>query len=421
MPLAPFLRLPRRPQVQFSEGTKNRAVVLSMRRVEDLVGYCALYEFEDLIVELLGGELGCIERTDGLELPRLVYKLAHRASGSSRVAESVMPSLGSPLPHRSYDLFLPVFNHPHELFALSAIRGWRERCRVAACYICEAWEGQLESYLLELLRDFDHVFIGVQSSVAAVAELCKRPVTYVPMGVDTLRFHPPITNNQAGDERARSIDVCGIGRRSPVTHAALVEMAREKNLFYYYDTVHARPGGGFVKTLTFRVNNPREHRLLLSNLLKRSRYFIANRAWADDPTHTSSKEEIAARFYEGAAAGAILIGEPPRSEDFRDQFGWTDSVIPIPFHAPDIGRVIAELDADPARISRARRASVANSLLRHDWVYRLKQILQTLGLETTEEMESREAKLRDLANAVADGQVERPLERQVERQADRQS
>ena len=394
MSLAPLFRLPRRSQVKFSEGAKNRVVVLSMRKVEDLVGYCALYEFEDLVVDLLGGELGCVESLEGLELPRLVYKFARRASGSPGLAETVIAKHGTPLPRSSYDLFLPVFNHPHELFALSTIRGWRKRCRVAACYLCEAWEGQLPGYLLELLREFDHVFVGVLSSVEAVARMCRRPCTYLPMGVDTLRFHPSM------DERSRSIDVCGIGRRSPVTHAALVDMARQKNLFYYYDTLHARPVGGFVKNLTFRVNNAREHRLLLSNLLKRSRYFVANRAWADDPSHTSGKDEIAARFYEGAAAGAVMIGEPPRSDDFREQFGWTDSVIPIPFHAPDVARVIAELDADPARISRARRESVANSLLRHDWVYRLKQILETVGLEPSEEIKLREAKLRDLANAV---------------------
>jgi hypothetical protein len=394
MALAPFFKLPKGPQVRFASGERNGVVVLSMRQVADLVGYCALYEFEDIIVETMGAELGCLENLDGLDLSRIVYKFARHASGSPRLAESVTPGRGTPLPRRSYDLFLPIFNHPHELFALNAVAGWRERARFAACYICEAWEGNLPAYLLELLRKFDHVFVGVHSTVGAVAEMVGRPCTYLPMGVDALRFHP------SADPNSRFIDVCGIGRRSATTHEALVSLAREKNYFYYYDTIQARPVGGFVRNLTFRVSNPREHRVLLSNLLKRSRYFIANRAWADKPSHTRGKEEIAARFYEGAAAGAIMIGEPPRSDDFNSQFGWTDSVVPIPFHAPQVGQVIEELDADPARIAKARRESVANSLLRHDWVYRLKQILAVAGLDATDAMAAREAKLHELANHV---------------------
>jgi hypothetical protein len=62
--------------------------------------------------------------------------------------------------------------------------------------------------------------------------------------------------------------------------------------------------------------------------------------------------------------------------------------------------VIQELDADPARIAKARRESIANSLLRHDWVYRLRQILEVAGLDATDEMVARETRLRELANNV---------------------
>jgi hypothetical protein len=214
------------------------------------------------------------------------------------------------------------------------------------------------------------------------------------MGVDTLRFFPRF------DERSRAVDVCGIGRRSPVTHQALLEWALQNDRFYYYDTIQSGFVRGFTKHLTFRVSNAREHRILLSNLLKRSRYFIANRAWADKPDHTQGKEEIAARFYEGAAAGALMIGEPPDSDDFRTQFSWADAVLPIPFHAPDVARIIREVDADAARTARIRRDSVANALLRHDWVHRLRTILEVAGIPPSDAVLAREQKLRALADEV---------------------
>ena len=143
--------------------------------------------------------------------------------------------------------------------------------------------------------------------------------------------------------------------------------------------------------------------MLLAGLLKRSRYFIANRAWADQPSLTRGKDEIAARFYEGAAAGTIMVGEPPDSDDFRSQFGWNDSVIRIPFNDPRVAEVIAELDGDAARSSRIRKDAVVNSLLHHDWVYRLRTVLEIAGLQPTERVLNREALLRKTAEAIRQG------------------
>jgi hypothetical protein len=168
----------------------------------------------------------------------------------------------------------------------------------------------------------------------------------------------------------RAIDVCNIGRRSEVTHRALLRLARERGLFYYYDTVAASGGSG--KQRTFRVDDPLEHRLLLASVLKRSRYFLANRGRINEPEFTRGHDEIAGRFYEGAAAGTVMLGEPPRTPEFEQQFGWKDAVIPAPFDSPEIGDLLACLDREPERLARIRRDNVAHAARRHDWVHRLR-------------------------------------------------
>jgi len=367
-------------------------LLLSMRRIADVVGYSAMYEFEDLVQELLGADRAAPRAPEPLELARRAYKLTRSVTRSGRVAELLRPRLGSAPVGGEYDLFLAVFNHPHELFNLHALSGWRERCRFAVVYICEAWEARLPEYLLELLQPFDHVFLGVDGAREAVSRLVGRPCTYLPMGVDALRFAPPSVS------AVRLIDVCGIGRRSPVTHRALMEMARREGLFYFYDTILRSGRDG---AMTFRVIDAAEHRLLYSNLLKRSRYFIANRAWADQPELTRGKDEIAARFYEGAAAGAVMLGEPPDTDDFRSQFGWEDAVVRTPFHAVDIAETIHALDRDPARTERIRTAGVVQSLLRHDWSERLERIVRVAGLQPTAAMRARAERLRATADALS--------------------
>lgn len=382
-------------QVAALEKGSGSVLQLSMRRIHDLVAFCAPYEFEDVVQEATGADR--VEPSDfkAIERARRFYKLGRMATRSRRLARSLTPALDVAGLTRDYEFFFPVFNHPFELFALAAVPGWRSRCRVAACFVSEIWVQEIPEYLVELLADFDHVFIGVSHPAQEVARIVGKPCTYLPLATDVLRFAP------WPNPPARAIDVCNIGRRSAVTHAALVRMARERRIFYYYDTVRASGERG--KQMTFSVGNAAEHRLLLANLLQRSRYYVSNRARVNEPELTEGREEISARFYEGVAAGAALIGVPPRSPEFRRQFDWPDAVIEIPFDCPDIADRLAALDRDAGRMQRITRENVRQAALRHDWIHRLRTVFETLGLPPSEGMLAREERLRAVATLASHG------------------
>ncbi|HYV65277.1 MAG TPA: glycosyltransferase [Myxococcales bacterium] len=369
-------------------GKSGGVLQLSMRRIHDLVAFSLPYELEDVVAEVTGADRLLPENYGRVELVRRVYKLARLATRSRRLANAIVPRIGDRL-GRDYDLFFPIFNNPYELFTLAVAPGWRERCRRAACFIAEIWSCDIPNYLVELLAEFDHVFLGVSHPVQEIARIVGRPCTYLPLAADVLRFAPH------PDPPARVIDVCNIGRRSTVTHVALLERAREGRLFYYYDTARASGDGG--KQLTFRVNDPSEHRLLLANLLKRSRFYVANRSRVNEPEIVAGQEEISSRFYEGIAAGAVLVGEAPRSDEFRRQFDWPDAVIRLPFDSPDAPAILEAIDADLRRVARIRRENVRQAALRHDWVHRLRVVFETLGIKPTEAMLAREERLRALA------------------------
>ena len=383
-----------REDTRLVRGRVGNVLLLSMRRVQDLVAFSLQYEFEDVVAEVTGADRADVCDFDSLELSRRVYKLARFATRSRRVARACAPRLSMAPLDRDYELFFPVFNNPYELFALAAVPDWRKRCRVAACFIDEVWAADLpEDYLLEQLADFDHVFIGLRHPVDQLARRVGRPCSYLPLAVDVLRFSP------LSAAAPRGIDVCNIGRRSPITHEALVRLARDRRIFYYYDTVAASGPG--QRQRTFRVDSPGEHRLLLASLLQRSRYFIANRALVNEEQLTRGRDEISGRFYEGAAAGTVMLGEPPRTPEFSEQFGWTDAVLRLPFDSPDIGEVLRELDRDPERLARISRDNARNAALRHDWVYRLRAVFEAVGIPPTEAMVERERRLGTLAAMAA--------------------
>jgi hypothetical protein len=370
---------------------EGKVLILSQRRIADLVAYCIAYEFEDTFAAISSAQR--IDATDlsGLEFSRRAYKLARLASGSPGLARRLAAYPRSKVVlENDFELFFPVFNHTYELYSLVTIPNWRQRCRKAACYITEVWSDMLPQYLLELLSDFDHIFIGSHHSVQDVARVTGRPCTYLPLAVDVLRFTP------ASLDQPRPIDVCNIGRRSSVTHQALLDESERQLSFYYYDTVAA--SGHDLKHRTFRVDSPHEHRRMLATILKHSRYFIANRSYVNRPEFTRDREEISSRFYEGVAAGTVMIGEAPRTEEFERQFDWPDAVIRLPFDSPDIGRILADLNQDSERLRTIRRNNAREAALRHDWLHRIQVVFDVLGLAPTEGMLTRARLLDQIAS-----------------------
>jgi len=371
-------------------------LLLSQRRIADLVAFCVAYEFEDAFAAVADAQR--IDTTDlmGLEFSRRAYKLARLASGSPGLARRLAPyPRNKVVLERDYELFFAVFNNSHQVYSLATIPNWRQRCRKAACFITEVWSSDLgPEYLLELLSGFDHIFLGYQNSVSAVARVTGRPCSYLPLAVDVPRFAPISLTGP------RPIRVCNIGRRSPVTHQALLEDAERQQSFYYYDTVAA--SGADLKNRTFRVDAPSEHRRMLATILKHSRYYIANRSYINKPEFGAGREEISARFYEGAAAGTVMIGEAPPTEEFGRQFDWPDAVIHLPFDSPDIGRILADLDRDPERLQAVQRKNVREAALRHDWLHRIRVVLEVLGLTPTDGMSARARQLDQIASRAQD-------------------
>jgi hypothetical protein len=254
---------------------------------------------------------------------------------------------------------------------------------------------------VQLLPEFDHIFVGVLHVADEVSQIVGVPCRYLPLAADVLRFSP------YPDLPVRTINVCNIGRRSGVTHAALRTLARERRLFHYYDTVAASSPGR--KQRTFQVSDPVEHRFLLGNLLRRGRYYIANRARFNETEITMGRDEISSRFYEGAAAGTVMLGEPPRSSVFEAQFDWPNALIRFHLDSTDIALLLAELGADPERLSRVQRSTSGMPLYATTGSIVFATFSRVLASPPAAEMVAREEQLRALAGLAADAGVGRAL------------
>ncbi len=358
-----------------------RIGVFSQRLLQRQISACCEYEFEDVlnevdVVDILTPKPAGLFRIK----QRVSDQLARRAAiaSFSRGCHKIQLD-------RRYDLFLAKFMLHRDLLSLNAVKGWRKQCRTAVCWLAEAWVTDLKYWkgYAKILSQFDYVILNCSQSVKPIQDLVRKPCFYLPPGIDAIKFCP------YPDRPERSIDVYSIGRRSRITHDALLKLAEEKQIFYMYDTID--------KMTTTR---PIEHRSLIANIAKRSRYFVVNSAKANRKWETGGQDEIGYRYFEGAAAGTVMIGSHPETEVFKEHFDWPDSVIKVPFDCPNIADVLAELDSQPKRIEKIRRDNIVQSLLRHDWVYRWKAILEIAGFEPEIAVAEREKRLEKLASEV---------------------
>ena len=349
------------------------------------------YEFCKVVLESEDAELLAPPSAQVSALRRAVGKVSLRVRERLGVDRAAMMQPTEVT--GTHDLFFYVIPFPHSLVELSRMGGWRARSGKAVAFLVESWSRSLHQHAssLRLLDQFDHVFVFNKASVPNVQKYTRTPCSFLATGADTLLLPPAL------DPASRVIDVYSMGRRSPLLHEQLVEMARRREIFYQYDSLSGTDS---------RVFSWDEHRLLTMSLISRSRYFIAfdhNDVGGHKAVDAGGEKALTARVFEGAAAGSVMIGSPPDCPEFAEFFPWPDAVIDIRGELGDARGLLQRLDAREVELAALRRRNIAESLRRHDWCYRWREVLDAVGLEHGPKLRERIGRL----NAMAD-EIERP-------------
>lgn len=363
-----------------NHSQEPRTLIFSQRNLtRTLPSRCAHFEFEDVI-----SQIDSVEMLAPLLNPStLRYTIAKKIAYHTPFAPN--PGVQKTEIKKNYDLFFAICGDPTDLLRISALGNWRASCKTAVCLIDEIWVTQIARYqnFLRMLDKFDLILLYYSQSIEPLTRRTGLKCMYLPPGVDTIRFCP------YPNAPKRVVDVYSIGRRSEITHRALLKMAAEDGVFYIYDSISAD-----------QVLDATEHRTLFANVAKRSRYFMVNPGLIDRPDIRGDQIEIGNRYFEAAAAGSIMLGERPDNSEFDRLFGWPDPMIHLPYDCAEIGEIITALDREPEKQERMRRTNLEQALMRHDWVYRWETILKSVGLEPRPQLNQRKEQLRILTDVV---------------------
>ncbi len=354
---------------------------------------CGNYEGEDVLLEIDDVDLVHLQTT-GTSLARKEIHKKIVWHDFTRKAVSINMAFRPTNLSRDYDLFVAYLPLTQDLTHIPSIRGWKTRCKTSVCWIDEIWAADVPRLKpwLSALDSFDHVVIGYRGTVAPLSKAIGRRCHFVPIAVDTIRFTPLLRPPKRG------VDILSIGRRRSEVHQACLELATKSDMFYVYDTFNAS---------YMQVHDHRQHREMYANMAKHSRHFVVAPAKMGVPEETQHQIEVGLRYYEAAAAGAVMVGQAPDCESFRTMFDWPDAVIELKADGSDVADVLLNLASQPNRLSEISLRNTTQALLRHDWVYRWETILEIAGLEPSPKLLQRKKRLLELA-AVAGGEGAQP-------------
>jgi hypothetical protein len=366
---------------------RPRVLMPTLRKINSHAAWSVLYDFEDVIRSV--DDVQMLELERGPWFPAR-HRVARSFAWHARHAAftGMNPGLRSVVVDRDYDLFVFVCMNVWDLLYLNAIGDWYSRCRVKICFMAEVYSGQVGPYehFLRVLDRFDYVLQAFASSVPAVSRVIGKPCHYVPIAANVLRFTP------FPRAPTRVIDFLSIGGRSAPVHESLLRLAASRDLFYVYDTVPSE---------LVRPTNANQHRELLANLAKRSRFFVVNVAKVARADHRGDQSEFGARYMEGMASGAVLFGRTPTVQSFREEFPWPDAVVEVRDDGSDVEPVFDSVGGNQEELERVSERNAAHALLRHDWGHRWSAILQLAGITPRPALTKRLLALETLARDAA--------------------
>ena len=347
---------------------KARICMPTSRLFSRAAARAALYEAQDVIAQIDDVDLIQLEPEAGQPWREAWQRRLIWQDPTGKVA-LMNPGIKPVRLKRDYEMFVIVCQQWCDLLYANAIQGWQDRCRLKVCWLDEIWAAQLgrSRRWLHLLRQFDYVFVGLRATAQPLSAAIGQACTYLPPAVDMVRFSPYPSPPHRG------IDVLSLGRRWPGVHNSLREMARASGTFYVHDTVS---DAGDMRLQDFS-----QHRDLFANMAKRSRFFMVGPAKMGIPEETGGQLEIGYRFFEGASAGAVLLGQAPDCPSFHDLFGWPESVVGLQPDGSDTEEVVRALLNDPERRAVISRRNALEALRRHDWMYRWRQVMEAVGLQ----------------------------------------
>jgi Glycosyl transferases group 1 len=341
---------------------KNSITLISQRVADPFVGWIVIDEFEDLFVEYTGATLSTpISRTNWQGL-------------AGKLKRKLVPDYNFETPPPSADILFVVARAPIDLSVIRAIPDLKKRFSRVVAFL-------IDGYFLEgypgCTSDYDHIFVTNMVGKKHIEDNYGVKCSIVRQGFDCLRW--------ASVSAHRSIDILGFGRLPPSYHQALIQ--RHHNELSPYLYLHSPLGNTSGPTVL-------KERAMLYKVLQRSKIALAFHMLIEPPPNRPVAMFLTNRWFETLGAGCVVVGKRPTGEMADEILSWEDATFELPDSAEDACDYISELLQDTDKLAATRQLNVQNMRNKHDWRFRIEQMLEILGVSASPPLVEHVALLR---------------------------
>jgi hypothetical protein len=329
-------------------------VIISHRKFDSFVGWEAIYELEDLLVHYCASSVADVEVIGSRN--HLFDRVRSRLGVKSRVHN---------LPPQASALFV-IARNPADLNVIREIRSARMRFPKIYGYVLDSyfWDG-----FSSATTDYDHLFVTGAEDAAFLRDRFKVKASILRQGIDTVRWY--------SNRKDRCIDVIGFGRTPSTYHRALqARFHRPESPFFYLHSPLGSTSGPDVVS----------ERPMLFHALHRSKLCLAFHMFVEPVGDRPRSMMVTSRWLEGLASGCLVVGRRPVGEMAEDMLSWPEATFELSENASEAVNQIEDLVSDATLLDQRRHVNLAEVRKRHDLRWRLKEIMETLGLELPNEL-----------------------------------
>ncbi|MEX0268731.1 glycosyltransferase [Leptolyngbyaceae cyanobacterium UHCC 1019] len=256
------------------------------------------------------------------------------------------------------NVLLVVGLKPRFLLSIFALKHLLDQFDLRVGYLLDGFEpAQLNRPALPKL---DHLFVISPSLAKEVEQIHSIKTSFLPLATNTF----PLAEYQS----QRSIDILSYGRTNKPVHALLQQFNQPGSQRLY---VHSTFSGA-------EVYDVRDHIALLNRLLERSKISLC---FEGGHLHRfRGRSPLLYRWFEGWAAGCVIVGKKPLDRGVERLMGWQDSTLGIPENPNEVIPFFEALLQDESRLQEISWRNYVECRLRHDWRYRLRDLFEKLQL-----------------------------------------
>jgi len=269
--------------------------------------YGVLRDFEDEILRLTHGQRAILPDR---KLPKaLLRRMAHGTR---------YEALRSFIPKENYDLRADVLWYvlmsPNN-YSLDLFQGWDQHVGLKVLYLFDTFES-LSPLIRKIVDDvdWDILITSFHGAIPFLEEVTQKKWYAIPQGVKLDRFSPI-------SDAERLINFSAYGRREPKVHASVRKHCADRQKYYDY-------------SMTTSLQPQIEPQESYSQYVWHLAHSVFTFCWSVEstsPGRATTFSPITCRWFEAAASGTVMLGEPPSDPVFEQLFG-KDSVIQIDRH-----------------------------------------------------------------------------------------